>query len=58
MLAEEMFYHRGMLVDFFHELEESAKPHVLFLAFCHTDKNELTDYMRELGVIALGTIHM
>ena len=47
-----------MLVDFFHELEESAKPHVLFLAFCHTDKNELTDYMRELGVIALGTIHM
>ena len=49
-----MLYHRGMLRDFFLELEESEVPHVLFLAFCHTDKNELTDYMREVGVIALA----
>ena len=29
---------------------------MLFLAFCHTDKNELTSYMREMGVIALAGI--
>ena len=43
-----------MLKDFFHEMETSNAPIVLFLAFCHTDKNELTDYMREMGVIALA----
>ena len=33
-----------------------AEPIVFFLAFCWSDKNELTNFMRELGIISVATM--
>ena len=45
-------YHEDMILDVFENMIHSPKPYVIFLAFCTSDINELTQYMRELGVIS------
>ena len=45
---------KPMVREFFEELVDSGKPYVLFMAFCYTDRNVLTRYMLELGVIAVA----
>ena len=45
---------KPMVREFFEELVDSSKPYVLFMAFCYTDRNVLTRYMLELGVIAVA----
>merc|ERR1711974_156217 len=39
------------------ELKKSNRPHVFILAFCFTNKNQLTKYMRELGVISVASMN-
>ena len=35
---------------------DSAKPHVFFFAFCWSHRNELTNFMRELGIISVASM--
>ena len=49
-------YHGDMLEEVFDNMIYSPKPYVIFLAFCTSEINELTQYMRELGVIAACTM--
>ena len=42
--------------DFFKDLIKRDEHYVLYLAFCYTDRNELTNYMYELGVVAVAGI--
>ena len=50
------YYHEDMLEEVFENMIYSPKPYVIFLAFCLSEVNELTKYMRELGVISACTM--
>ena len=48
--------HRDILDDLFNSMTERNKPYVIFLAFCFSDRNELTYYMAEHGIIAASAM--
>ena len=45
--------HEPILEDLFDTMMERNKPYVIFLAVCFSDRNQLTEYMRELGIISV-----
>ena len=45
--------HKRVITSHFDEIIERNHPYVLFLAYCFTYKNELTEYMGEMGVISV-----
>ena len=44
--------HEAIFDDLFNSMTERNRPYVIFLAFCFSDRNQLTYYMGELGIIA------
>ena len=44
--------HEAIFDDVFNSMTERNKPYVILLAFCFSDRNQLTHYMGELGIIS------
>ena len=44
--------HEHLFDDLFKSMTSRNEPYVIFLAFCLSDRNELTNYMGEIGIIS------
>ena len=48
--------HEAIFDDLFNSMTERNKPYVIFLAFCFSDRNEITYYMAEHGIVAASAM--